>query len=76
MNQFRKGDRFETLKKALDNHGKKVPKGSIVVMYDMQLECDKKDRFFLMIKGVTTRGQMVQWALDPSHLKKLPPEDL
>jgi len=71
MNQYKKGDRFETLKKGQDTSGKKVPKGSIVLMYEMSLGCSKEDTFYLNIKGVTTKGQMIEWPLSDRYLRKM-----
>jgi len=73
MKQYRKGDRFEVLKKGEDTSGSKVSKGSIVVMYDMSLGCNPppSNSFYLKIKGVTTEGQMIDWHLDNRYIKKI-----
>ena len=40
MSPYKKGDRFKVLKKGQDTSGTKVPKGSIIIMYDMTLNCN------------------------------------
>ena len=73
MSEYKKGDRFEVLKKGVDTGGNKVKKGSIVLMYGMVLGCNPppSNRYYLSVKGVTTGGQIIEWPLDPKWLKKL-----
>jgi len=73
MGAYKKGDRFEVLKKGADTGGNKVKKGSIVLMYDMSLGCNPppSNSYYLNVKGITTEGQMIEWPLDPKWLKKL-----
>jgi hypothetical protein len=76
MNPYKKGDKFEVLKKGVDTGGAKVKKGSIVLMYDMSLGCNPPPHngFYLKIKGVTTGGQIIEWPLDHTWLKKVKAE--
>ena len=50
MGAYKKGDRFEVLKKGSDTGGNKVKKGSIVLMYDMSLGCNPppSNSYYLM----------------------------
>jgi hypothetical protein len=76
MSPYKKGDRFKVLKKGQDTSGAKVPKGSIIIMYDMTLNCNPppSNNFYLNVKGVTTEGQIIDWPLDHTWLKKVKAE--
>jgi len=37
----------------------------------MSLGCSKEDTFYLNIKGVTTKGQMIEWPLSDRYLRKM-----